>query len=96
MKHLRITTEPTALDTAIDEALAQLTHHAADSEEYAAITNQVVRLMKLKEKPSHSRVDRNTMAMIAGNLAGIGMILSYERTHVITSKALGFVLRSVK
>ena len=96
MKRLRITTEPTAIDIAIDDALAQLKDHPADSTEYSDIVDQVSRLTKLKEKPSHSRVDRNTMAMIAGNLAGIGLILSYERTHVITSKALGFVLRSVK
>ena len=37
----------------------------------------------------------DTLALIGGNLAGILMILYYERADIITSKAINFVLRKV-
>lgn len=40
------------------------------------------------------RVSPETLAIIGGNIAGIVLILGYEHVHVVTSKALGFVMRS--
>lgn len=95
MKNLRITTKPSALDEAIDNALAQLQTVRLDSDEYAAMMDQITQLYKLKEKnTSGDRVSPDTLAIIAANLAGIAMIISYEHVHAVTSKALGFVLRA--
>jgi hypothetical protein len=33
------------------------------------------------------------MWTVIGNLTGILLILNYERAHVVTSKAIGFVLK---
>lgn len=41
-----------------------------------------------------NRVSMDTLAVIGANLAGIVAILAYERAHIITSKALGFVTKS--
>lgn len=41
-----------------------------------------------------NRVSMDTLAVIGANLAGIITILAYERAHIITSKALGFVTKS--
>lgn len=38
-------------------------------------------------------IDVNTVVLVAGNLAGILLILNHERLHVVSSKALGFVLK---
>lgn len=35
----------------------------------------------------------DTLLVVGGNLLGIGLILSHEKLNVISSKALGFVLR---
>ncbi|HRX15969.1 MAG TPA: hypothetical protein P5123_06625 [Spirochaetota bacterium] len=39
------------------------------------------------------KVKPDTIAIVMTNLIGIGMILGYERVNIITSKALGFVLK---
>ena len=36
-------------------------------------------------------VDRNTLLLVAGNLAGVGLILFFERKDIITGKGLGFL-----
>jgi hypothetical protein len=33
------------------------------------------------------------MAIIAGNLLGIVLILGYEKANIVTSKAIGFVIK---
>jgi hypothetical protein len=38
-------------------------------------------------------VSPDTIAVVAGNLLGIILILGYEKADVITTKALGFVLK---
>ena len=94
MKHLRITTKPDALQIAIDEALAQLNGIEVESTEYNEKMIAVTELYKLKEKHSPKRVSPDTVAIVVGNLAGIALILGYERAHVVTSKALGFVIKA--
>ena len=94
MKHLRITTKPDALQIAIDEALAQLKGVNVDSNEYNDKMGRITELYKLKEKNSPKRVSPDTVAIVVGNLAGIVLILGYERAHVVTSKALGFVIKA--
>jgi len=94
VKFLRITTKPDALQIAIDEALAQLNGLEVTSTEYTKTMDQVTALYKLQEKNSPKRVSPDTIAIVVGNLAGIALILGYEQAHVVTSKALGFVIKS--
>lgn len=56
--------------------------------------NEVVELYERRQKAGKKPVvSPDTIAVIAGNLLGIGLILSYEKLNVISTKALGFVLR---
>lgn len=56
--------------------------------------SEIMTLMgKRAELGNKRRISLDTMATIACNLIGIVLILEYERTHVIASKALGFVIR---
>lgn len=43
-------------------------------------------------KPTWS-ISPDTILVVAGNLLGIVLILKHEKIDIITSKALGFVLR---
>lgn len=81
------------LEDAIAAAYATLTTHEPHSDEYAAIADQLTKLYALKESNSKRRVSPDTLAMIAGNLAGILLIVGHERAHVVTSKALNFVMK---
>jgi hypothetical protein len=92
MKTLRITTKPSALDSAIDEALSKLKDIDPNSQEYDALMTALIDLYKLKEK-HQKQVSPDTKAIVFGNLAGILLIISYERVHIVTTKALGFVMK---
>jgi hypothetical protein len=78
----------------IDAATAELLNHQADSEEYKKIVDQIERLNKIVASNSSEKVSANGVIAVLGNLLGIGMIIKHEQVAVITSKALGFVIKS--
>ena len=83
----------TNLEKEIDEILRLMTISDRTSEDYELYLDRLEVLYKLKNGDVKKVVSPDTLAIIAGNLLGIGMILSYERCHVITSKAIGFVIK---
>lgn len=90
-------TETTGLEDAIDAALFELKAHDAHSDEYSKIVDQLDKLYKIKssyDKDNKTSVSMDQIVAVVGNLAGIVMILGYENAHVVTSKALGFVMKS--
>lgn len=86
-------TEKTGLEKAIDDVLREMSDLNADSDEYAKMNDQLVKLHAMKTTESRPRVSPDTLATIAANLAGIFVIVGHERTHIITSKALSFILK---
>ena len=90
----RKTSDPSDLDMAIANAHLELSQTSIFEEDYATIMAHLTSLYRLKELEPKSEifgVSKDTCAIIAGNLLGIGLILSHERAHVITTKALSFV-----
>jgi hypothetical protein len=87
----RKTKEKSKLDEAIDEIFSEMAGLTSDSDEYAAMADQLTKLYALKEIDRPQRVSPDAWAAVLGNLAGILVIVGYERTHVITSKALPFL-----
>lgn len=85
--------QPTKLDEAIDAATAELATLKTTEPDYEKTLAKVKELYALKEKNSPKRVSPDTLAVVLGNLVGIIWITNHERIHVITSKALGFVLK---
>lgn len=55
--------------------------------------NEIEGQLKIKESDNPRRVSPDTWAIVAANLVGIGLILGHERLNVITTKALGFIMR---
>lgn len=86
--------EPTALETVLENAISELAGHDPDSDEYAKILKQIETIHGMttsdKKKPS---IDPNTALVVAGNLVGVIAVISYERLHVIGSKAVGLLLK---
>ena len=76
--------EKSGLDEAIDSVLAEMASVNADSDEYAKMVDQLVKLYPLKETEAKRKVSPDTMALIAGNLLGIMLIVGHERAHVVT------------
>jgi hypothetical protein len=84
------------LEEAIDLALKELINHQPYSTEYVKALEQIEKLYKLRApKPELQKpVSIDAVLAVAGNLAGILIIIGYERAHVIGSKALGFVIKA--
>lgn len=83
-----------SLDTVINGLLERMTKVDVESDTYAKMIDQLAKLTKLKESYSPKPISRDTMLIVAGNLAGIIIIIGYERVHVIATKAIGFVIRA--
>lgn len=86
--------EKTGLEKAIDELHRQLDVVMGDSEEYDRISDQLVKLYKLREHDAPRRlVNPDTLVIAGANLLGIAMIVGHERAHVVTSAAKNFVMK---
>lgn len=80
--------EPTLLETAIDDAIRYLD---PNDDDYLKRVSGVETLYKLKKIDLPDKVSADTKALILGNLAGILLIVSHERAHVVATKALGLL-----
>lgn len=83
--------EPTPLDLAIDKLYTHLSAEYGDTDSFAKIADQIVKLETLKETTRPESISKDAMATIAANLVGILLILNHERAGIVTSKALSFV-----
>lgn len=81
--------EKTRLDEAIDSVLTDMSTFTAETDEYTKCVDQLTKLYALKdaERPKKG-VSPEVWLPVAGNLAGIVVIVGYEHAHVVASKAL--------
>lgn len=83
------------IDDLIDTVLSEMAGYNSYDEEYAKMVEQLTKLYQIKSlNKDENRVSKDTLVTIAANLLGIVLILGYERAHVVTSKALSFVLKT--
>lgn len=82
----------TGLEKEIDVVLNYMQGLKIDSEEYRKTMRMLLDMYKAKEfEPK--RVSPDALVGVGGSLAGILMIIAYEPTHILASKALMFVLK---
>lgn len=94
-----MTTQPSykhSLDEAIDLVLSEMAGYNAYDEDYAKMVDQLDKLYKIKLafKEEPDRVSKDALLAVGANLIGIVLILGHEKAHVVTSKALSFVLKT--
>ena len=85
--------EKTMLEKEIEAVLLEMKDMYVASEEYEIALNHLSTLHEMKPKEKKWNVSPDTMAIVAGNLLGIILILKHEEMNVITSKALNFVIK---
>lgn len=85
------TKQNTSLDDALESAILELKSHTADSEEYKKIVKQITALNKVRSSNKRAPLSRDTLALVAGNLLGVWIIVSHEHVNVITSKAFSMI-----
>jgi hypothetical protein len=83
----------TPLDVQIERILDEMSSIDVSDEEYPQLITRLEQLYKLKDKQRPSRVSRDTLWTVAGNLFGILLIVAFERTHVMTSKGFNQIIR---
>lgn len=69
--------------------LEEMTYEHSDTDKYSKMVDNLDKLCDLKKNSNN--IDVNTVISVVGSLAGILLILKYEKLDIITSKALGFV-----
>lgn len=83
--------EKTKLDETIEEVHRQMESLTADSDEYAAMVEQLEKLYKIKDPKSKDQVNLKDWIPVIGSIGGILVIVTFEAMgHTLTSKALGF------
>lgn len=85
--------ETTPVDEQIDAVLKKMKAVGVVHDDYPTLMRHLERLIDLKAKDRRERISRDTMALIAGNLMGILVIVAYEQKHVMTSKGLNQIIR---
>jgi len=83
----------TELEKEIDDVIRIIRHEVPGSDQYREAVEMLERLTDLKEKP-REKASWNTIWTVCGSLAGIALVIGHEQLgNVISTKAIGFVLR---
>lgn len=78
----------------IASVLEQLDGLSVGTDEYADALTTLERLTKLHTQyKGKNQVSADAVVTAAASLGGIALILGFERAHVITTKAIGFVAK---
>ena len=86
------------IDLEIERVVGLMSTYKPDSEEYTRISKNLELLHKAKSYDDGSVVDANTGLMVSAGLLQTAAILWVEKVQfgVITSKAIGFLIRLVR
>ncbi len=86
----------TPVDDHITNILNEMNYVGVNSDAYPKLMEHLERFTALKAKERRAPVSRDTVALIAGNLMGILLIVAYEQKHVMTSKGFNQIIRPSK
>lgn len=83
------------LDDPIDRILTEMEIFGPNTPEYESLLGELERLSALQSTETWTRrIDPTQVAAVIANLAGIGLIVNYEKLNVVTTKAIGMIMRS--
>jgi hypothetical protein len=82
------------LDQVENRLLDEMIMYGPDSTSYPDWVGYLERVGNLRKSQDKRVPNPDTIALVAGNLLGILIIVAYEQKHVMTSKGLGFVMKS--
>lgn len=83
--------KPKRLDEQIDRILLEMENEPSTTENYKKLSENLDRLYKMKEYENKRKVSPDTIVVVLCNLVGIVLILNYEKTDTILSKAMGML-----
>lgn len=81
----------------LSEAMTRVLDLMADvdpgSEEYEKLMSDLERLSKVRTSERPTKLSRDTMALVAGNVFIALVVVIAEKSHSMTSKGLGFMMK---
>ena len=83
----------TNLEKEIDSVIENLEDLNEDSDEYKKSVESLEKLVNIYEKLNSSKKSNWLSKDMIAYLLGLGLILGFEKANVITTKALGFVVK---
>lgn len=87
-------TEPKLIEIARDELIEKMRQTEPASEQYTAMVKNLEVLEKAKSHEKDRSISPDVALTVGGNLLGILAVLNFERLGVVTSKAIGMVLKA--
>lgn len=82
------------LDPVIENLISEMAGYGGETEQYTEMAANLKTLLEARAtEPRKERISPNTIAVVAGNIAGIILILAFEQRNIVTSKALSFVMK---
>lgn len=81
-----------AVKDVIDAVKARLLGMDPDTDEFAKTVDQLSKLMKIHAEGT-DRISKDVLLTVGANLLGILLILNFEHARVVTSKAVGFIMK---
>lgn len=85
--------EKSELTKAMETRITNLVITSGDADEDAKAIKNLKDLSEIQERVEGSKINPNTVVTVVGSAVTVFGILFYERLHVLTSKALSFVIR---
>jgi len=82
-----------SLTKEMESILTKMKQLEPNTEEYTAMAKNLATLYDAQSKVKDRKISWDTIATVTGSLLGIIIIVAYEDVNVITSKAMGFVLK---
>lgn len=83
-----------ALDDEIVRVLAKLSSMEPSDKEYVMVSDNLKVLCDARDKKDPSSISTETLLAIGANLIGLLIVLNFEKTGVITSKAFGWIWKT--
>jgi len=83
----------TKIEQAMDVCLEKMDTFDPSTKDYKDTIDSLSLLIEAKNAKAKGEISKDTLVVVAGNLAGILLILNFERLGIITSKSLGFVIK---
>lgn len=93
MKLPKRSNEPTALDERIAELLSELESLTGSDPDYKKTREELSALYALKAQDKPEKISPNTLLTVLGNLGIAGVVIAFEKHHVITSKFPQFLTK---
>lgn len=84
----------TAMDEEIERLVNQLKCMSPVEDDYAKVADNLKVLCEAREKKNDRVISTEMLVGVAANIVGLLVILNFEKTGVITSKAISFLWKS--